>query len=259
MNMMRMRGGNIPPGYVSDTVLVLRDADFSNECNRLVSGGDDVFIRALTMTPPGGSGRSSSRQTSSGGRRSPPDDAAEQQRRTRPRHSDPETRGSSTTTHPMSMEGPSSSGPEGNLPANLFARTSPRSTHPPTHQRPWPSHVATSPTRDLSDYPSRPGLLQPSISMSPSAPSFYPRGGLGNLSGAPDFLTTPAGQQQPSSSSSASSRLPNPLQSPDSVARGGQPNTPHASAPRSNVGNMQGGSGEINQATADQNNRNRPW
>lgn len=233
MNMMRMRGGNIPPG--------------------LVSGGDDVFIRALTMTPPGGSGRSSSRQTSSGGRRSPPDDAAEHQRRTRPRHSDPETRGSSTTTHPMTMEGPSSSGPEGNLPANLFARTSPRSTHPTTHRRPWPSHVATSPTRDSSSYPSRPGLLQPSVSMSPSAPSFFPRGGLGNLSGAPDFLTTPAGQQQPSS------RLPNPLQSPDGVARGGQPDTPHASTPRSNVGNVQGGSGEINQAMADQNNRNRPW
>ncbi|KAH7163256.1 hypothetical protein B0J13DRAFT_33107 [Dactylonectria estremocensis] len=263
MNMMRMRAGNIPPG----------------------TNPDDVVRRALSMSP-ADSEALRSRQTSSGGRRLPPDDLAEQQRRTRPRHGNFETRVPNIASQSVSFEAPSASvasplGPD-SLAANQFARTSQRSfpSRPPPSQPPqpqrraWPGAVAGAPARNSSNVSQRPGLAQPSNSMSPSAPSFFPRAEFRNMMETPDISPTGLARQQSSSSSSSltsvsssssssssapPARLPNPLQSSDDVVRGGQSDNTNASGLRSNVSNMQGGIGETNQIQATQNNRNRPW
>ncbi|KAH7171146.1 hypothetical protein EDB81DRAFT_191812 [Dactylonectria macrodidyma] len=259
MNMMRMRAGNIPPG----------------------TSPDEVVRRALSMSPADAEALRS-RPTSLGGRRLPPDDVAEQQRRTRPRHSNFETRIPSTASQSVSFEaqstsGPSPSGPDSSA-ATHFARTSQRSVASqaptPGQRRVWPVAAARAPTRNPSSVSQQPGPVQPSNSMSPSAPSFFPRAEFRNMMETPDISPTGLARQ-PSSSSSSSltsassvssssssaspSRLPNHSQSSDTVARGGQSDDTNALGLRSNGGNMQGGSGETNQIQAAQNNRNRPW
>ncbi|KPM45474.1 hypothetical protein AK830_g1011 [Neonectria ditissima] len=236
MNMMRMRGVSVPPG--------------------LTSNADEVYMRALALSTASAdaeSGRSGSRQTPSGGRRSPPDDANEQRRRTRPRHSMGNHSAEWPTTT-FTRTGPSPTGANasggGNVPNSVSGRPSQRSSDPDQAEarRVW-QNVLSEP----SDLARQPPSFLPSNSMSPSAPTFYPR----NF-GRSEFLTA---RTQPSSSSLSAPRLPNPLQSVSGVGLEEQQGDARSSASQLHPANihMPHGPGDSDRGSQDQGNRNRPW